>query len=105
MRHRARERPRFHSSHHHHHHQHFDPNNATPRQIQDLKDKLPRRLPSELADEASKICDICQKDYSLVHVQPTEEDEVAIELPCGHVFGEFCIFQWVRSDLEMMKPC
>lgn len=92
MRHRPREvRPRFMG----HHHPHFDPNIATPRQIQELKDKLPRHLPSELPKETSTTCDICQKDYSPKHVQPAEEEEVAIELPCGHVFGEFCIFQWV----------
>ncbi len=106
MRHRARERPRFHGhhhhGHHHHQHQHFDPNIATPRQIQELKDKLPRRLPSELPDETSKTCDICQKDYSVTHVQPAEEEEVAVELPCGHVFGQFCIFQWVRKILQMI---
>ena len=92
MRHRPREvRPRFMG----HHHQQFDPNIATPRQIQELKDKLPRRLPSELPKETSTACDICSKDYSICHVQPVEEEEIAIELPCGHVFGEFCIFQWV----------
>ncbi|KAF1851828.1 uncharacterized protein K460DRAFT_273535 [Cucurbitaria berberidis CBS 394.84] len=90
MRHRPREvRPRFMG-----HHQHFDPNIATPRQIQDLKDKLPRRLPGNLPEETSKSCDICQKDYSRTQVQLSEEEEVAVELPCGHVFGEFCIFQW-----------
>ncbi|CAO2651144.1 Nn.00g094410.m01.CDS01 [Neocucurbitaria sp. VM-36] len=90
MRHRPREvRPRFMG-----HHQQFDPNIATPRQIQELKDKLPRRLPCELSEETSKCCDICQKDYSTTHVKPIEDEEVAVELACGHVFGEFCIFQW-----------
>jgi hypothetical protein len=79
---------------------HFDPNIATPRQIQELKDNLMRRLPSELPDETSKACDICQKDYSAIHVQPGEEEEIAIELSCGHVFGEFCIFQWVSFERE-----
>jgi hypothetical protein len=72
----------------------IDPNVATPRQIQELKDSLPRRLPSELADDASKACDICQKDYSTTHVSPTEDDEIAVVLTCGHTFGEFCISQW-----------
>lgn len=91
MRHRPREvRPRFMG-----HHQQFDPNIAAPRQIQELKNKLPRRLPSELSEETSKCCDICQKDYSSTHAQPTEDEEVAVELACGHVFGEYCIFQWV----------
>ncbi|KAF1916997.1 hypothetical protein BDU57DRAFT_517427 [Ampelomyces quisqualis] len=73
---------------------HGDPNVATSRQIQELKDKLPRRLLGELPAETSSMCDICAKDYSCVHVKACEEEEVAIELACGHVFGEFCIFQW-----------
>ena len=78
------------------HPQLYDPNNAISRQMQEFKNKLPRRLPNELPRQTSNTCDICAKDYSVVHVQPCEEDEVAIELPCGHCFGEFCIFQWVR---------
>jgi hypothetical protein len=77
------------------HRPHFDPNIATPRQIEELKDSLQRRLPSELPEEASKACDICQKDYSATHVAPAEEQEIAVVLACGHSFGEFCIFQWV----------
>jgi hypothetical protein len=73
---------------------HIDPNIATPRQIQELKDSLSRRLPSELSDDVSKACDICQKDYSASHVSPTEEEEIAVVLACGHTFGEFCISQW-----------
>jgi hypothetical protein len=76
---------------------HQDPNLATPRQIQELKDKLPRRLPSELPEGTSNTCDICSKDYSSTHVQPCESDEIAVQLPCGHCFGEFCIFEWVRD--------
>lgn len=92
-RHRPREvRPRFFGQ-----HQHIDPSIATPRQIQELKERLPRRLPSELSKEVSTACDICQKDYAVSQVQPVEEEEVAIELPCGHIFGEFCIFQWVSA--------
>lgn len=91
MRHRPREvRPRFAG-----YRPHIDPNIATPRQIQELKDGLVRRLPSELPEDASKACDICQKDYSASHVSPTEDEENAIVLSCGHLFGEFCIFQWV----------
>jgi hypothetical protein len=76
---------------------HGDPNVATSRQIQELKDKLPRRLRSEIPPETSSMCDICAKDYSNVHVKACEEEEIAVELSCGHVFGEFCIFQWVRA--------
>jgi hypothetical protein len=79
------------------HVQHQDPNLATPRQMQELKEKLPRRLPCELPEGTSHTCDICAKDYSSTHVQACESDEVAIQLPCGHCFGEFCIFEWVRA--------
>lgn len=90
-RHRPREvRPRFFG-----HSQHADPNLVTSRQLQELKDSLPRRLPSELSETTSKLCDICQMDYSSEHVKAVEGAEVAIELPCGHCFGEFCIFEWV----------
>jgi hypothetical protein len=83
---------------------HGDPNVATSRQIQELKDKLPRRLLSELPADTSPTCDICAKDYSKVHVKACEEEEVAVELSCGHVFGEFCLFQWVstRSDVQQI---
>lgn len=77
------------------HTQHHDPNVATDEQIKDLKNKLPRRLPSELVEGTSSMCDICAKDYSSTHVKASEEEEIAIELPCGHCFGEFCIFEWV----------
>lgn len=91
-RHRPREvRPRF-------LHQRQDPNIPSQRQIQHLKDTLPRRLPSELVQGTSSACDICQKDYANTHVPPSEEEEIAIELPCGHCFGEFCIFQWVCAS-------
>lgn len=71
-----------------------DSNSPTPAQMQALKDKLRHFLPSELPEGSSASCDICQKDYSAKHVLPTEEDEVAIQLPCKHVFGEYCIHKW-----------
>lgn len=99
MRHRPREvRPRMAGR-----YAHFDPNIATVRQIQELKNNLRRHLPSTLPEKASKACDICQKNYATTHVSPTEEEEIAIELSCGHTFGEFCISQWVsgsRSDMS-----
>lgn len=81
-------RPRF------GHGQQHDPGVATDEQIKALKNKLARRLPNELAEGTSTMCDICAKDYSSTHVQASEDDEIAIELPCGHCFGEFCIFEW-----------
>ncbi|KAF2848754.1 hypothetical protein T440DRAFT_145952 [Plenodomus tracheiphilus IPT5] len=76
------------------HRQIHDPNVASPEQIQELKARLPRRLPSELSDTTSKACDVCSKDYSLIDVTPCEEAEIALELPCGHCFGEWCMNTW-----------
>jgi hypothetical protein len=77
-----------------------DSNTPSPSQIQALKDKLRHFLPSELPEGSSTSCDICQKDFSTKHVLPTEEDEVAIQLPCKHVFGEFCFQKWVDTCKE-----
>ena len=91
IRHRPREgRPRFFS-------QHIDPNFSTGRQVQELKASLPKLLAGELPKDTSPTCDICAKDYSATCVQPSEEEEVAVQLSCGHSFGEFCIGQWVRK--------
>jgi len=71
-----------------------DPSIPSEEQIQELKGKLPRRLAGELAEATDKTCDICAKDYSNTAVTPSEDAEVALELPCGHFFGEFCIQHW-----------
>ncbi|KAF2873071.1 hypothetical protein BDV95DRAFT_605639 [Massariosphaeria phaeospora] len=71
-----------------------DGNTPTTSQMQEFKHKLRRLLPTELPENASTTCDICQKDYSAKSVPPTEEDEVAVQLSCKHVFGEHCINTW-----------
>ena len=99
VRHRRRDsrlQPRFLS------HQFRDPDEITPGQIMDFKMKLPRLLVNELPEDTSSACDICMKDYSATDVEPSEEEEVAVKLPCGHVFGEFCLGFWV---CEMMPCC
>jgi hypothetical protein len=73
----------------------IDPNVPTPQQVHELKEKLSKRVLSEIPLDASSTCDICAKDYSGRRVQPCEEEEMAVELSCGHRFGEFCIAQWV----------
>ncbi|KAF2689340.1 hypothetical protein K458DRAFT_400115 [Lentithecium fluviatile CBS 122367] len=74
-----------------------DPNVPTQSQMQTLKDKLRHLLPSELPKDTSSMCDICQKDYSPQHTDPSEEAEVAIMLPCKHIFGEHCINTWFNT--------
>ena len=73
----------------------YDPRIITGSQLQQLTASLPRLLRDELPDDTSPTCDICAKDYSAVPVQPSEEEEVAVKLPCGHCFGESCITEWV----------
>ena len=84
------------------HHEH--PNVPSLSQMQALKDKLRHLLPGELPEDASTTCDICQKDYSAEHIDPSEDAEVAIMLPCKHIFGEYCINTWVRSTLHVFVP-
>lgn len=67
----------------------------------EMSDSLPRRLRHELPKHASPMCDICVKDYASEIVEPSEEAENAVELPCGHCFGEFCIFLWVCGCSSM----
>lgn len=71
------------------------PNEVSCRQIEDMKAGLPRHLPVNLPEGKDPICDICQKDYSNEYVQSSNEQEIAVELPCGHCFGEFCLGHWV----------
>lgn len=75
---------------------HFTVDDTTPthNQMQILKDKLRHFLPTELPEDASTSCNICQKDFSTKHCLPTDEEEVAIQLPCKHIFGEYCINTW-----------
>ncbi|KAF1925403.1 uncharacterized protein M421DRAFT_94687 [Didymella exigua CBS 183.55] len=80
-------RPRFYGQVH-------DPNVIIGRQIKELKASLVKYLLGQLPEVTSPTCDICAKDYSATSVQPSEEKEIAVMLPCGHVFGEFCIDQW-----------
>lgn len=78
----------------------YDPNATTESQLQELKASLPKLLLGDLPKDTSTTCDICAKDYSATHVQPSEEQEIALKLPCGHNFGEFCINQWVRKGIS-----
>ncbi|OCK79757.1 hypothetical protein K432DRAFT_405293 [Lepidopterella palustris CBS 459.81] len=70
---------------------------VTQTQMKKLREELKHLLPSELPDGTSHMCDICQKDYSHTHVKPTDEEEIAIQLPCKHVFGEHCINTWFET--------
>ncbi|KAF1962848.1 hypothetical protein CC80DRAFT_541995 [Byssothecium circinans] len=76
---------------------HYHPNVPSDSQLQHLKDSLKKQVRSELAEDVSPTCDICQKDYSDKVVQPTEAEEVAVELACKHVFGEHCMHTWFAT--------
>lgn len=78
-----------------------DPTVTFNRQIKKFKESLDKYTLRQLPDVTSPTCDICAKDYSATNVQPSEDAEIAIMLPCGHVFGEFCIDQWVRKSIPM----
>lgn len=70
------------------------PNVPSTEQLRELRERLRHLLPAELPAGIDATCDICQKDYSSKHVDPSEDTEVAIQLPCKHVFGEHCINTW-----------
>ncbi|KAF2829784.1 hypothetical protein CC86DRAFT_379298 [Ophiobolus disseminans] len=74
-------------------------NPAISRQIEELRSQVKRLLPTNLPEKTCIVCDICAKDYSLVDVYPSEEGEIAIQLPCGHYFGEWCIFEWKQNNV------
>jgi hypothetical protein len=78
-----------------------DPMVTVNRQIKKFKESLERYTFDTLPGVTSRTCDICAKDYSATNVQPSEDEEIAVMLPCGHVFGEFCIDQWVREPIPM----
>ncbi|KAF3050534.1 hypothetical protein E8E11_009796 [Didymella keratinophila] len=77
--------------------QRIDPLVTFNRQIKKFKESLERYTFDTLPGVTSRTCDICAKDYSATNVQPSEDEEIAIMLPCGHVFGEFCIDQWLET--------
>jgi hypothetical protein len=54
-------------------------------------------LRNELPDESSMTCDICNKNYSSLDVNPSSDKEVAIQLPCGHIFGQYCTNEWFET--------
>ena len=81
------------------------PNVPSLEQLRELREKLRHLLRAELPEGIDAICDICQKDYSTKHVDPSEDNEVAVQLPCKHVFGEHCINTWVRQLLAPAVSC
>jgi hypothetical protein len=66
-------------------------------QIVKFKAGLKKMVLGELPEGASTTCDICDKDYSKAVVTPCEEAEVAVELPCKHLFGEDCLNTWFNT--------
>lgn len=81
----------------------YDPRIITDGQLQQLKASLPKLVLGDLPTDALPTCDICAKDYSAIPVEPSEEEEIAVKLPCGHYFGESCLAQWVRSAQSLLN--
>jgi len=54
--------------------------------------------------EADRTCSICQNVYWDDNARATEEDPShrAVQLPCGHVFGNMCIKSWM---IPVIKSC
>ena len=84
---------------------HYHPNVPSDFQLQNLKDGLKKHVRSSLAEGVSPSCDICQKDYSETVVKPTEDEEMAVELSCKHVFGEYCMHTWVGRSGVTVHAC
>lgn len=53
-------------------------------------DQLPAIKANDAPDEDT--CHICME-----HIGSTEDAEPRIQLPCGHIIGQKCIFQWLKT--------
>ncbi|KAF1913181.1 hypothetical protein BDU57DRAFT_458037 [Ampelomyces quisqualis] len=47
-------------------------------------------------DPLANCCCICYNPYRFATMDPEAEDPV--QLPCGHVFGEMCVFLWAETS-------
>lgn len=67
-----------------------------PYTVASLLKKLQPKILSDLFPD-EQLCPVCDKRYEETLVEPTEDYENAIELPCGHVFGHWCLAEWMRT--------
>lgn len=69
--------------------------------FQDFVDRLPR--PSiNSADDDDHICPICKDKYD--SAGSGAERDTAVKLKCGHVMGSYCLFKWMKGNLEQGCP-
>ena len=69
--------------------------------FQDFVDRLPRPAINS-ADDDDHTCPICKNKYDSAGLGT--ECDMAVELKCGHVMGSYCLFQWMKGNLEQGCP-
>ncbi len=79
-------------------------------QICDFVQRLPR-IPLSVMDDEDTDCSICMEPYARSPpVAGTEENESAlmeepVKLPCGHIFGHWCILAWLTDHSTTCPVC
>ena len=65
------------------------------RNVAQLRDIL-----TEVPAEDGQVCKLCIERFD-----DPEREEKPVKLPCGHVFGEFCIQAWLQMNKRDCPFC